>query len=97
MHTLTLAWIDHWPVRLTRRATRVREAPQPTARILSLGQVLGISHALGRVVVCERGCLWLTFDGDPRDVIVRAGQQHRCDRDTRMTIEALEVTQLQVR
>jgi hypothetical protein len=69
---------------------------QPLRRRLSHGEVMCMRDASDRVIVCDKGCLWLTFDSDPRDVVVQAGQQHRCDRGTPMTIQALADASLRV-
>jgi hypothetical protein len=69
---------------------------RPLPRRLSHGEVMCMRDASDRVIVCDKGCLWLTFDGDPRDGIVQAGQQHRCDRGTPMTIQALDDASLRV-
>ena len=51
----------------------------------------------GLEIVCEQGAVWLTFDHDRRDVVLAAGQSHRCTRAERLGIYALEASQLVVR
>jgi Protein of unknown function (DUF2917) len=43
----------------------------------------------GGCVECIEGCLWLTHDGDCRDIVLEAGQSHVADRDSRLVIHAL--------
>ena len=50
-------------------------------------------HALtsfrGGRIECTEGSVWLTHDGDCRDVVLEAGQSHMADRDSRLVIYAL--------
>jgi hypothetical protein len=43
----------------------------------------------GSSIACLEGCLWLTHDGDCRDIVLEAGQSHVADRDSRLAIHAL--------
>ena len=42
------------------------------------------------LVVCASGSLWITHDGDPKDVIVGAGEQYRAAREDAMHLFALQ-------
>lgn len=53
-------------------------------------------HPLGRTLHCTRGRVWLTHDGDGRDIVLEAGQAHTCDRDTRLVVHALEAARISV-
>lgn len=48
--------------------------------------------AIGDRIECLTGCLWVTHDGDPRDVILEAGQGHVVDRATPLLVSALEAS-----
>ncbi|KQT09508.1 DUF2917 domain-containing protein [Ramlibacter sp. Leaf400] len=43
----------------------------------------------GGTIRCLHGCVWLTHDGDCRDVVLEAGEFHVVDRDTRLVVHAL--------
>ena len=44
----------------------------------------------GRVTLhCKQGEAWITRDGDPRDVMLRADESHTLDRAGRMTLHAM--------
>ena len=44
----------------------------------------------GRMTVhCKRGEAWITHDGDPRDVTLRANESYAADRRGRITLHAL--------
>lgn len=47
---------------------------------------------LGLAVQCLTGCLWLTQDGDDRDIVLDAGQSHTCDRQSRLVVHALDAS-----
>lgn len=55
----------------------------------SPNQIREVSRPLGVTVECLKGSVWVTIDGDSRDVILGAGQSLRLDRDRRTLIMAL--------
>jgi hypothetical protein len=61
-------------------------------RLLHLGHRSLFSGAelRGARITCERGCVWLTHDGDVRDIVLAAGDSHVVDRDSRLIVFALE-------
>jgi hypothetical protein len=62
----------------------------PDVRQLAKGETTWSVNALGRVVRCESGVFWLCFDGDPKDIVLEAGQTYRCDKGTPLSIHALD-------
>ena len=74
------------------------DRPQVTApqvrRLLALGVPAGRLRELpmgqGRMVVhCRSGEVWITHDGDPRDVVLKKDESYVVDRPARMTAFAL--------
>jgi hypothetical protein len=68
-------------------------APQVT-RLLAVhvpgGATREMPRADGRMTVhCRSGSAWITYDGDPRDVVLQANQSHCVDRGERMTVHAM--------
>ena len=45
---------------------------------------------------CDTGTLWITQDGDPRDVVLEAGQQFRRDGQRAAIVYALAPARLRV-
>lgn len=91
MRTLT-ATVAAIPFRLPHWATALRNdslAHDPT-RMLPANAVLRVERPLGRKVACLDGSVWVTFDGDRRDVILSAGSQLVCDRNTTLMVQALD-------
>lgn len=73
-----------------------RSMPAPAARRLEAKATLWVARPLGRTVTCETGTLWLTFDNEPQDVVLEAGQSHRCDKASKLAIHALVAARLTV-
>jgi hypothetical protein len=48
------------------------------------------------LVECAQGCVWITQDGDPKDVILGARQSWRADREEPMQIHALQTCILEI-
>ena len=49
---------------------------------------LALNHAEGTVIAVDHGCLWLTLEGDVRDVILERGMRFTIDRSGRTVIAA---------
>jgi hypothetical protein len=47
---------------------------------LGPNQLLELREAQGRVLTSVIGTLWMTQEGDPRDVVIRAGEAQRIER-----------------
>lgn len=57
---------------------------------LAPGATREVPHAAGRMTLhCRVGKLWITHDGDPRDVVLDANQSHSVDRAERLTVHAM--------
>lgn len=69
-------------------------APRALALALEKNAVHAVARPQGRTITCESGALWLTFDHTLVDVVLEAGESHRCRADSRLLIQALEVSRL---
>jgi len=58
--------------------------------VLDRGRMLHLDQAEGTRVINQHGVLWITQDGDPRDVVLRAGESFDLDRGTPTIVQALE-------
>ena len=81
--------------RLLGRDDRSQPAPAGIRRLLALGVAAGRLQELpmgeGRMVVhCRSGEVWITHDGDPRDVFIQANESYVADTRNRMTVHALK-------
>jgi uncharacterized protein YaiE (UPF0345 family) len=61
---------------------------------LAAGQSIRFDDACGRTVHCLAGSLWITHDGDPKDVIVEAGESYQVASRERMIVHALRESAL---
>jgi hypothetical protein len=59
-------------------------------------QIVRFDDATGVAIVCLRGELWLTQDGDLDDVILGPGESFTLDRPGLALIEALKASSLRV-
>lgn len=64
---------------------------------LKRSELLRVRLRPGREIRCLQGCLWLTFDGNPSDVLVDAGECFRGDAVDSVLISALRPARFQVR
>lgn len=48
-----------------------------------------VTHAAGVRIVCREGSLWITLDGDPRDIVLSAGDSFTATEHRRALIYAL--------
>ena len=58
--------------------------------LLDQGTTVTVARPLRCEVHCVLGALWITHDGDPKDIVVEAGHSYLVDRSARMLVSALE-------
>jgi hypothetical protein len=68
--------------RITPLARRTRRS------VLDRRQTLVLAQARGTVVVVDRGCVWVTLERDPRDIVLVQGMRFEIDRPGRTIIAA---------
>jgi Protein of unknown function (DUF2917) len=56
---------------------------------LTRGQLHRLQDARGSLVLCLSGTLWLSQQGDPRDIVLEAGDERRIDQDGLSILSAL--------
>lgn len=62
--------------------------------VLRKGEVLHLHHALGQRIEALGGRLWITMDGDLRDVVIDAGDGFTVDRSSNVLLSAMSDAQL---
>ena len=71
----------------------------PTVRrreVLRRHDTLVLENAAGTIITVDRGCLWVTLERDPRDIILLPGMRFEIDRNGRTVIAAEEDTRLRL-
>jgi hypothetical protein len=95
---------DTWLDRLIARARlgrlpRDAVSSRPSAPLdvsLHRDQLHRVRRPAGRDIRCLEGRLWMTFDNEPADVVLVAGQTWHCGSEVRLLIQALTPARLQV-
>lgn len=66
----------------------------PFALTLAHQAMFSVSDAAGVQILCHEGCLWVTLDDDPRDIMVDAGGSFLTTEHRRALIYAMEPSSL---
>lgn len=92
-HWLRLGWIHLLRcLQRVRAAWSIRRAAEPPgvqSYPLVATHTWWLTQPRGRTVYCERGRLWLTFDGECVDIVLEAGQAHHCRSNARLGVHAM--------
>ncbi len=64
--------------------------------LLSRRETLVLQDAQGAVIKVDKGCLWVTMENDPRDILLVPGMCFEVDRSGRTVIAAEEDSRLRV-
>jgi hypothetical protein len=82
------------------RELRLRQLPRVTRRFaleVDRGEALMFEHVDDSVAVrCARGSVWITHDGDPKDVILVGGEIYRAEREDAMHLFALQPSVVEI-
>ena len=57
--------------------------------VLAPGQLLNLEHAAGTRIASRDGSVWITQDGDLRDIVLDAGEAFELDRDSPVIVQAI--------
>ena len=79
---------------LDRLGRMLRRTAPPARRAevdvsLAPDRVHRIGRSLGCEISCQEGTLWLTLDNEPTDIVLEAGESHRCGVDSDLLVQAL--------
>lgn len=80
------------------RAPRVVAINPAPGHALSIrkGATVSVRRPNGIEVVCLEGTLWITHDGDVKDIVLERGQHYAADRSARMLVHALDAAELRL-
>ena len=87
-----------WPFRPARVRLTHWNIAAPVTRpvLLQRGATLMIDKALELEVRCIAGCVWLTQDNDPRDIVLKANESALTQGNALILIQALEDAQVRL-
>ncbi len=90
--------IGRW---LRSKADDLRHAGQdtctrPGVQEIAKNGILEVKQALGVTIECLEGSVWVTLDGDRRDVVLDAGHAFNVDRKQRTLIQALDTARVRL-
>jgi len=87
-----------WPFR--RAPTRLTHwtiaAPVARPVLLQRGATLMIDQPCDLEVRCLVGCVWLTLDNDPRDIVLKAHERMAVEVNARLLIQALANAEVRI-
>jgi hypothetical protein len=63
---------------------------------LKPNQLVKVRGGRGHSIVCHSGSVWVTQDGDPRDIVLRAGDSFTLDREGPALVQAFEAGAISV-
>ena len=63
---------------------------------LARRQAVTLTQAKGSEIRCLRGSLWITQDGDPRDIVLEAGESFTVDRRGPAIVWALRASSVEM-
>jgi hypothetical protein len=63
---------------------------------IARNKILDVKQPLGVTIECLDGSVWVTLDGDSRDVVLDAGQSFVVDRDQRTLLQALDAARVRL-
>ena len=69
---------------------------RPGIQELATNRILEIKQASGVTIECLEGSVWVTLDGEMRDVILAAGHSFNVDRNQRTLIQALDTARVRL-
>ncbi len=75
----------------------ITSLPRHTRRAtLDKRQSLVLRNAQGTVVAVDRGCVWVTLERDPRDIVLAKGMRFEIDRPGRTIVAAETASRLRL-
>ncbi len=76
----------------------LQKAPAPSkpvtaqVRALQKCEIVALQKPAQRRIVCTEGCVWLTHDGWPEDVVLEVGESHLCTKSSRLLVYGMQVS-----
>ncbi len=75
-----------------RKASARSEPVAASVHALKKSEIMELPQPTQRRIVCTEGCVWLTHDGWPEDVVLEVGESHRCTKSSRLLVYAIRAS-----
>ena len=85
-------WSLFWSSPRLGKRHEVRRTRKPVEVALRRHAIDRLVGRAGMQLHCTSGCLWITHDGDPKDVVLYAGQHCEARPGYRVLVQALETS-----
>lgn len=72
------------------RARPVHRIVSTDIRAVPRQSTVALDAPEGRRITCVLGCVWITHDGEPRDIVLEPGQSYRSDSGARVLVYGLQ-------
>ena len=69
---------------------------QVCVQALNKNQTLTLARPKHTQIECFNGCVWVTQDGNPKDILLEAGETLVVDQPARVLVHALESSQVRL-
>jgi hypothetical protein len=76
------------------RQTKPTTSARTWVREIARNDIVEVTQPLYVAIECLKGSVWVTLDGDSRDVVLDAGQTFVVDRNQRTLLQALEAARV---
>ncbi len=63
-----------------------------SVQVLQKSEVMALPRPAQRRIVCTEGCVWLTHDGWPEDIVLEVGESHLCTKSSRLLVYAMQAS-----
>lgn len=89
------AWLHNLTAREVAPTSPSITQPR-SAQEIAKNKILEVKQPLGVTIECLEGSVWVTLDGDSRDVVLDAGQSFVVDRNQRTLLQALDAARVRL-
>ena len=75
-----------------RKPSTPSRAVAASVHALQKSEIMALPRPAQRRIVCTKGCVWLTHDGWPEDVVLEVGESHMCTRSSRLLVFGMQAS-----
>jgi hypothetical protein len=91
VHPLPSSPLQNFFAGLRKRSAPSRAVAE-SVYTLRMSEIMALPRPAQRRIVCTKGCVWLTHDGWPEDVVLEVGESHLCTRSSRLLVFGMQAS-----